>query len=140
MSDLRDLLQAHVSNGSVPGVVALVARGGQADVAAAGFADIDGTSAMARDSIFRIASITKPIIAAATMMLVEDGHKRPPRAPGSILGHYRACDGTPSPASSCPMAHRAAGPRSQVRRAVLVRGAQHDRGPGGNVRRGADLR
>ena len=73
MSELRDLLQAHVSNGSVPGVVALVARGGQAEVAAAGFADIDGASAMARDSIFRIASITKPIIAAATMMLVEDG-------------------------------------------------------------------
>ena len=73
MSELRDLLQAHVSNGSVPGVVALVARGGQADVAAVGSADVDGTSAMARDSIFRIASITKPIIAAATMMLVEDG-------------------------------------------------------------------
>ena len=72
MSDLRDLLQAHVSNGSVPGVVALVARGGQAEVAAAGFADIDGTSAMAGDSIFRIASISKPITAAAVMMLVED--------------------------------------------------------------------
>ena len=73
MSDLRDVMQPYVSNGSLAGAVALVARGGQAEVAAAGFADIDGTSAMARDSIFRIASITKPIIAAATMMLVEDG-------------------------------------------------------------------
>lgn len=40
---------------------------------AVGTADVAGTSPMARDSIFRIASITKPITAAAVMMLVEDG-------------------------------------------------------------------
>ena len=73
MSKLRDILQTHVSNGSVPGAVGLIARGDQVEVQAAGSADVDGTSPMARDSIFRIASITKPIIAAAVMMLVEDG-------------------------------------------------------------------
>src|SRR5262249_51941039 len=72
MSDLHDVLQTHVSNGSVPGAVGLVARGDRVEVAAAGAADVDGTSPMARDSIFRIASITKPITAAAVMMLVED--------------------------------------------------------------------
>ena len=51
----------------------LIARGGQVEVQAAGSADVDGTSPMARDSIFRVASITKPIIAAAVMMLVEEG-------------------------------------------------------------------
>ena len=40
---------------------------------AVGSADVDGTAPMARDSIFRIASITKPITAAAVMLLVEDG-------------------------------------------------------------------
>ena len=73
MSKLRDILQTHVSNGSVPGAVGLIARGDQVEVQAAGSADVDGTSPMARDSIFRVASITKPIIAAAVMMLVEDG-------------------------------------------------------------------
>ena len=73
MTDLHDILDKHVSNGSVPGAVGLVARGDQLEVQAVGSADVDGTSPMARDSIFRIASITKPITAAATMMLVEDG-------------------------------------------------------------------
>jgi CubicO group peptidase (beta-lactamase class C family) len=73
MSNLHDILQTYVSNGSVPGVVGLMARGDRVEVAAAGSADVDGTSPMARDSIFRVASITKPITAAAVMMLVEDG-------------------------------------------------------------------
>ena len=73
MSDLRGILQTHVSSGSVPGAVALVAHGDQVEVQAAGAADVDGTSPMTRDSIFRIASITKPITAAAALMLAEDG-------------------------------------------------------------------
>ncbi|SDN02428.1 serine hydrolase domain-containing protein [Allokutzneria albata] len=66
MSDLRGVLGEHVDNGSVPGAVALVARGGEAEVSAVG-------GSMARDSIFRIASLTKPITAAAVMVLVDDG-------------------------------------------------------------------
>jgi CubicO group peptidase (beta-lactamase class C family) len=73
MSNLHDILQTYVGAGSVPGAVGLVARGDRVEVQAAGSADVDGTSPMARDSIFRIASITKPITAAAVMMLVEDG-------------------------------------------------------------------
>ncbi len=73
MSSLHDVLQTHVSNGSVPGAVGLVARGDRVEVQAVGSADADGTCPMARDSIFRIASITKPVTAAAAMMLVEDG-------------------------------------------------------------------
>ena len=73
MSNLREILQAHVSGGLVPGVVGLVARGSRVEVQAVGWADADATCPMARDSIFRIASLTKPIIAAAVMMLVEDG-------------------------------------------------------------------
>ncbi len=73
MSNLRDILETYVSNGSVPGAVGLIARGDRVEVQAAGSAEAAGTSPMARDSIFRIASITKPITAAAVMMLVEEG-------------------------------------------------------------------
>jgi len=73
MSNLHDILQTYVGNGSVPGAVGLMARGDRVEVAAAGSADVGGTSPMARDSIFRVASITKPITAAAVMMLAEDG-------------------------------------------------------------------
>ena len=73
MSELRDILQANVDNGSVPGAVGLVARDGRVEVQAAGSAGVQGSAPMAGDSIFRIASMTKPITAAAVMMLVEDG-------------------------------------------------------------------
>ena len=73
MTSLREVLEAQVRDGVVPGVVALVARGDDAEVAAAGSVDVEGSAPMARDSIFRIASITKPITAAAVMMLVDDG-------------------------------------------------------------------
>jgi CubicO group peptidase (beta-lactamase class C family) len=72
MTALHDILQTYVGDGSLPGAVGLVARGGRAEVAVAGSVAVDGVS-MARDSIFRLASITKPITAAAVMMLVEDG-------------------------------------------------------------------
>jgi len=73
MTGLQDVLNAHVSDGPVPGAVALVARDDRVEVRAVGSVDADGSAPMARDSIFRIASISKPITAAAVMMLVEDG-------------------------------------------------------------------
>ena len=73
MTNLHHVLDSHVTDGSTPGAVGLVARGDRVDVQAVGSVDAAGTSPMARDSIFRIASITKPITAAAVMMLVEDG-------------------------------------------------------------------
>lgn len=73
MSELRETLIRHVRGGTVPGAVGLVARGADVEVVAVGSVDAAGTAPMARDSIFRIASITKPITAAAVLMLVEDG-------------------------------------------------------------------
>ncbi|MFB6821482.1 serine hydrolase domain-containing protein [Streptomyces virginiae] len=71
--DLRGLLETHVGDGSLPGAVALVAHGEDLEVAAVGSVDTAGTAPMARDSLFRVASVTKPVTAAATMALVEDG-------------------------------------------------------------------
>jgi CubicO group peptidase (beta-lactamase class C family) len=73
MTDLRGVLDEHISKGPAPGAVGLVARGDRVEVAAVGTADAGGSTAMTRESIFRIASITKPVTAAAVMMLVEDG-------------------------------------------------------------------
>ncbi|TXS49553.1 serine hydrolase domain-containing protein [Streptomyces sp. OR43] len=73
MSTLREVLETHVRDGSVPGAVGLVARGGRVDLEAVGGADAGGGTPMTPESIFRIASLTKPITAAAAMMLVEDG-------------------------------------------------------------------
>ncbi|MEW2029234.1 serine hydrolase domain-containing protein [Streptomyces roseifaciens] len=73
MTDLHDVLEPHVRSGAVPGAVALVARGGRVEAEALGSLDADGTAPMTRDSVFRIASLTKPVTAAAAMMLAEDG-------------------------------------------------------------------
>lgn len=73
MTVLNDTLDRHVGLGAAPGAVALVARGDDLEVRSAGFVDQRGSAPMARDSIFRIASLTKPITAAALMLLVDDG-------------------------------------------------------------------
>ncbi|HEY7595477.1 MAG TPA: serine hydrolase domain-containing protein [Actinophytocola sp.] len=72
MTDLREILSSHVDAGTLPGAVGIVARGERMEVAAVGAMALGGPP-MTRDSIFRIASITKPITAAAVMTLVEDG-------------------------------------------------------------------
>lgn len=72
MGRLHDLLDEQYAAGQVPGAVALVRRGDETEVAWAGERSVGGPS-MTRDSLFRIASITKPIVAAATMVLVERG-------------------------------------------------------------------
>ncbi|GGK04606.1 serine hydrolase [Streptomyces camponoticapitis] len=71
-TNLHDVLNAHVSEGPLPGAVALVARGDRVERAEVGSADAAGTTPLTRDSIFRIASITKPVIAVAVLMLVQD--------------------------------------------------------------------
>src|SRR5271168_1507300 len=68
---LHDALAAHVASGDMPGVVALVSRRGETRVEAIGTQSFGGTP-MRRDTIFRIASMTKPITAAATLILVEE--------------------------------------------------------------------
>lgn len=63
---------AHVGADRVPGLLALLARAGEVHVDALGELSIGGP-AVARDSIFRISSTTKPITAAATLALVGEG-------------------------------------------------------------------
>jgi CubicO group peptidase (beta-lactamase class C family) len=73
MSDLQTLLDTAVAEAAAPGAVALLARGDDLEVAAAGVADLDTKTPMARDTLFRFASVTKPVTAAGVLLLVEDG-------------------------------------------------------------------
>jgi CubicO group peptidase (beta-lactamase class C family) len=66
-------MAAHVESGHVPGLVTLVACGDDVHIHAIGSPSFDDDSPLARDAIFRIASLTKPITAVATMALVEAG-------------------------------------------------------------------
>src|SRR5689334_14629845 len=75
LSRLHRMLAVHVEAGDMPGVVALASRRGEVHVEVIG-AQAFGGAPMRRDTIFRIASMTKPVIAAATLMLVEDGRLR----------------------------------------------------------------
>ncbi|MGH2534649.1 MAG: serine hydrolase domain-containing protein [Thermomicrobiales bacterium] len=68
---MRDVLAGHVDRGAVPGLVAAVSRRGAVHVEAIGRQAIAGAP-MRRETIFRIFSLTKPIVAAATMTLVEE--------------------------------------------------------------------
>lgn len=70
---MHEALRRHVDSGFIPGAVALVAHGDDVEVTALGHLDVERTAPMTRDTIFRLASITKPITAAAVLMLVEDG-------------------------------------------------------------------
>jgi CubicO group peptidase (beta-lactamase class C family) len=73
LSSLHDSMQVHVEAGSLPGLVTLVAHGGDVHVDAIGRPSFADDAPLARDAIFRIASLTKPITAVATMSLVEEG-------------------------------------------------------------------
>src|SRR5215468_6727575 len=71
---IHDALKQHVADGKLPGTVVLVARKGKLIYAdATGFQDKDEGKPMALDSLFRIYSMTKPMVSVAAMILVEDG-------------------------------------------------------------------
>lgn len=74
LSRLTDVLRGAIDRGIIPGAVALIARHGKiAHLQALGLRDPAGASPMQDDTIFRIYSMTKPIVSVAVMMLVEEG-------------------------------------------------------------------
>jgi CubicO group peptidase (beta-lactamase class C family) len=73
---MREIMDGHVERGGVPGLVTVVSRRGEERVEAIGQTAFEGGGPMQRDSIFRIASVTKPIVGAAAMILIEEGALR----------------------------------------------------------------
>jgi CubicO group peptidase (beta-lactamase class C family) len=71
---VKAAMQRYVDRGEVPGVVTLIARRGRVvHFESIGYRDIGSKTPMTPDTIFRIASMTKPIVAAALMTLYEEG-------------------------------------------------------------------
>ena len=84
-------MAGHVERGDLPGLVMLVSRHGEVQVDAIGRLAFEGSS-MTRDAIFRITSMTKPVTAAAAMILVEEGRLHLDDAPGCRRGCHRRRD------------------------------------------------
>jgi CubicO group peptidase (beta-lactamase class C family) len=75
LARVREVLSRHLDAGYVPGAVAVVARHGETHIEATGNLAFEGEGSgtpMAADTICRIGSMTKPIVAACAMTLVED--------------------------------------------------------------------
>jgi CubicO group peptidase (beta-lactamase class C family) len=70
---LHVAMATRVEKKEMPGIVTLVAEGDDVHVDAIGQKAFDSPEPMRRDTLFRIASMTKPVLATATMMLVEAG-------------------------------------------------------------------
>jgi CubicO group peptidase (beta-lactamase class C family) len=71
---ISSALKAEIDKGNIPGAVVMVARKGKLIYSdAIGFQDKAAGTPMAKDAIFRIYSMTKPMVSVAAMMLVEEG-------------------------------------------------------------------
>jgi CubicO group peptidase (beta-lactamase class C family) len=72
---MSDAFKREIDKGTLPGATVMVARKGQIGwFDALGKQSPDGAAPMAHNTLFRIFSMTKPIVSVGIMMLVEDGH------------------------------------------------------------------
>ena len=67
------LLSTVVEQGALAGAATLIARDGGVDVVCAGVRDLESRLPVERDTIFRIASMSKPVTSVAALMLLEEG-------------------------------------------------------------------
>ena len=75
---LRPALREFVDRGELAGLVTLTSRRGEiVQAEAIGWRDLESASPMQPDTLFRIASMTKPITSVAALMLVEQGRIAP---------------------------------------------------------------
>ena len=71
--EVKTQLQKVVDAGRLAGAVTLAWRNGETQIACAGLRDIEANLPVERDTLFRIASMTKPITSVATLMLADEG-------------------------------------------------------------------
>jgi CubicO group peptidase (beta-lactamase class C family) len=72
LAQLHDLMAGHVEAGHLPGAVFGLGRRHDIHIDAVGSAALDGSQPMPPDAVFRITSMTRPITALATLLLVQD--------------------------------------------------------------------
>jgi len=74
LAEIPARMKEFVAMGTISGVVTILARHGKlVEFDAVGLRDIESNSPMRRDTLFRIASLTKPVTCAAVMLLVDEG-------------------------------------------------------------------
>jgi CubicO group peptidase (beta-lactamase class C family) len=74
---INELIERNISAGNITGAVTLVARHGKiAHLEAQGVMDLATGKSMQEDTLFRLASMSKPVAGLAIMMLVEEGKVR----------------------------------------------------------------
>ena len=77
LSRIDSVMEAHIAQQKIAGGVTLLARHGKiAHIGTYGMMDVETEKPMTPDTIFRIASMTKPITCVAVMILYEEGHFR----------------------------------------------------------------
>jgi CubicO group peptidase (beta-lactamase class C family) len=77
LQQVNALVKRHLDNKSFSGAVTLVARNGRiAHLQAHGLSDLDSKKPMQADAMFRIMSMTKPVVGAAIIMMMEEGKVR----------------------------------------------------------------
>src|SRR6187402_3270984 len=77
LQQVNALVKRHLENKSFSGAVTLVARNGRiAHLQAHGLSDMDSKKPMQTDAMFRIMSMTKPVVGAAIIMRMEEGKVR----------------------------------------------------------------
>lgn len=72
LARMHDTMAGYVDRGELPGLVTVVCRRGETHFDVIGTKALDGRAPMRRDTIFRISSMTKPVTAVATMILIEE--------------------------------------------------------------------
>src|SRR6185436_10395357 len=72
LARMRETMAGYVARSEVPGLVTAISRRGESHVEAIGVKAAGGNDAERADTIFRIASMTKPVTAVAAMILVEE--------------------------------------------------------------------
>ena len=94
LARLTGVLRTDVTEGRIPGAVILVARDGQiALFEAMGYRDRAREAPMTKDAIFRIYSMTKPIVSVAAMMLVEEGRMQLSDAVSQVFAGAQGTEG-----------------------------------------------
>ena len=74
---IHEAVQRHIDAGNISGAVTAATRRGRlAHLEAHGLMDLESNTAMTKDAIFKIMSMTKPIVGVAILMLVEEGKVR----------------------------------------------------------------
>src|SRR5207247_9219757 len=111
LNRVAELVQRHITAGSFSGAVTLIARNGRiAHHEAYGLMDLEAKKPMVRDGIFRIMSMTKPVIGVAVLMMMEEGKVRLQDPISKFIPEWRDMTvGVPLPA---PAGARGDGPAS----------------------------